>query len=122
MGIYSDLQEALGEASINELSDAFRTIQFIVITNVYNEDTMVNTPTEVSKDVYCSIQSEFEGENVDIATLTNSVKIIILDSYRNNVDFIIDMIIIDGTNRYKLKGFNTDPAGASWTVYARRLG
>lgn len=122
MGLYSTIQSKLGAAVEGPLADAFRIVQFIVVTNVYDGINMINTTTETATDILCSVQSEFEGDQIDETTLMNSVKIIILDSERNSVTFAIDMKIQDGTNTYIIKGFNTDPAGASWTVYARRLG
>ena len=122
MGINETIQNAINKASFGELEDAFRTVQFISVVSVYDNISMVNVNTEVSTDVWCSVQSEFEGERIDEATLNNNVRIIILDNQRNGVEFSVDMIVKDGTNQYVIKSFNTDPAIVAWTVYARRLG
>jgi len=122
MGLYEDVQNSLGKAFDSDLLDAVRIIQFVVVTDSYDDGTMVNTITETITDVRAVVSSDFEGERIDDATLNNNIKILVIDSDRNNVDFEVDMIIKDEGSTYKLKAFNPDPAKASWTIYARRLG
>lgn len=122
MGLYEDVNRDLSDAFNTDLLDAVRIIQFIVVTDSYDDETMINTTTETPTDVRAVVSSDFEGERIDEAPLTNSIKILVIDSDRNSVEFKVDMIIKDNTATYKLRAFNPDPAKASWTIYARRLG
>ena len=122
MGLYDDIQNDLQEAFDDDLEDATRIVKFITITNVYDPVAMTTVQTEVSVDVRVVVESDFESERVDEPTRWNNYKLIILDSDRNGVVFETDMIIEDDTDRYIIRSTDQDPAKASWTIYARRLG
>lgn len=122
MGLYDDLQTDIGNAFDTDLLDAVRDITFITITDIYDDVTMISTQTEVPVIVRGVVTSDFEGERIDVSTLNNNIKILVMDSDKGTLDFYVDMIIEDLGSQYKLRAFNTDPAKASWTIYARRLG
>ena len=122
MGIRDDIQTELANAFDTDLLDAVKIIQFVSVSNSYDEDTMINTVVETSTDVRGVVEYEYEGEKVDQPTLLNNFKILILANETNGVIFEVDMKIINGTDTYMIKGFNQDPAIATWIIYARRLG
>jgi len=122
VGLYEELQNDIGEAFDTDLADAVRNIDFITVVDVYDPVTMETTQTQTTVTVRGVVESDFEGERIDEATLNNNIKILVMDRDKDTLEFYVDMIIKDGTESYKLKAFNSDPAKASWTVYARRLG
>lgn len=122
MGLYEDLQKDIGVALDTDLADATRILEFISVSDVYDPDTMKSTQVETSTPIRSTVVSDFEGERVDESTSYNNVEIIILDSDRGTFVFEKDMKIKDGVDEHKLIAFNSDPAKASWMIYARRLG
>ncbi len=122
MGLYEDLQNDIGEAFDGDLIDAVRTLQFITVANTYDYDNMISTQVETEVDVRAVVESDFESERVDEATSWNNFKILVLDSDRNGVIFKEGMIVKDDDTRYKIRAKDQDPAKATWTIYARRLG
>lgn len=122
MGIYQDIQKDVKYAFDNDLSDATRYVNIITITDSYDKVTMKSTQTETSISVRAVVMSDFESERVDEPTRWNNYKILVLDSERNGVTFEPDSIIEDGLDRFKIVSRDQDPAKATWTVYARRLG
>jgi len=122
MGLYSDLQNDIKLAFDTDLADAVRDIEFVSVADSYDSVTMVSTQVETISTIRGVVTSDFEGERVDEDTLNNNIKILVMDSDRGTTEFFVDMIIVDKNESYKLKAFNSDPARASWTIYARRLG
>ena len=122
MGLYDDLQKDIGAAFDGDLFDATRYIDFITIVDTYDYDTMVSTQTETPVSVRAVITSDFDSERVDEASRWNNFKILVLDSDKGTLEFAEDMIVQDGTDRYKIRSWEPDPVGATWTLYARRLG
>lgn len=122
MGLYEELQKDIGDAFNSDLADATRILQFITIEDTYDADTMTSSQVETSVDVRAVVESDFESERVDEASRWNHFKLLVLDSDRNGVIFETDMVVKDGTDRYKIRSTDQDPAKATWTIYARRLG
>lgn len=122
MGLYQDLQDEVIAAFNTDLADATRTINVIQYVETYDEDTMTNTRTPTAIPVRVVKLINKEGEILDDPTLKDIAKFLVMDSEINGAEFYIGMSIVDDSYQYKLEGYSTDPANASWELVCRRLG
>lgn len=122
MGLYETIQTNVGKAFDTSLYDATRIVQFVTITDNYDPNTMISTQTEVDVDVRVVITRDETSEEVDSSGSFADYDVLVLDSDRNGVVFFKDMQIKDGNDYFKISSFDTDPAKASWTIKARKIG
>lgn len=122
--MYEDIQIDIRQAFNTDLLDATRTIKYVEMTSIYDEDTMENTITSNSTDVLAVKLKDQEGENLDKPSLNNTANFLIMDQDRidSGLVFEIGVQIIDGTDTYKIEGINSDPLNASWELECRRWG
>ena len=125
MGLKEDIEKDILNVFETDLADAVRVIQiYTVSSSTYDEDTMKNTQTEVSNDVIATKVEDKKGENIDDPSFSNTANFLIMDANRvlANIDFELEMKVVDGNDKYKIKGITQDPAKVSWNLLCRVWG
>lgn len=122
MGLYQELQNDLTEAFNTDLSDAVKSFLFTEnATSTYDPITGTNSTTETSTPIRGIPLDHNTGEIVDKPTRTDALEILVLD-VDATITFNLDQKITFENQDFILKGITPDPAKASWTLFARRLG
>lgn len=121
MGIYADIQQEIGEALDNDLSDAKQTLTYVEITaSEYNATTGKEYKVTNNVTTYGVVSpvdsSQIDGESVKITDLS----FLILDSDLSVTPEIGRVLQYDGED-YSINTINRDPVNATWNIIGRAV-
>lgn len=124
MGIYDDIQNDVGEALLDDLSDAYISFTVVEMTGepVYSPVSGTYTQSENPQSCMGVNISEMLGENFDKPDRLNSIEMLVLDKDKPFTFAIGQRIEMDSGRKYKISGILGDPAGATWTLSGRIWG
>ena len=121
MGIYTDIQNDIGEALDNDLSDTAQTLIYVEVTaSEYNPTS--GKEYKVTNNVSCRgvVQpvdtSHIDGETV----LIDDRQFLILDSEIDATPEVGRVLQYDGED-YNINQVLRDPANSTWTIIARAV-
>jgi len=116
MGLYSDLQNDIGNALLTDLLDAYVDFELTVFaSDVY--DPISGTPSSVKtvypfKGVALTVKSQ---AGMDDPEEEHDLVLLVMDSDRPAIFEEEQMITFSGSD-YRLMKINVDPVKASWTL------